>query len=83
LASRPVVEFGELVAVDVELKLKVASGELYLDHARHRSGRRLLWRSGRRSGELVHVGLLGLLRAPAGRTERVCELLGELADLDR
>jgi hypothetical protein len=33
-------------------------------------------------GELVHVGLPGLLCAPAGGAQRVDELLGVLADLD-
>ena len=33
-------------------------------------------------GELVHVGLSGLLCAPAGGAQRVDELLGVLADLD-
>jgi hypothetical protein len=47
------------------------------------SGSRPVRRSGSDSGELVHVGLSGLRRAPAGRAERVCELVGELAHLDR
>ena len=40
------------------------------------------WVSGCWFGELVHVGLSGLLRAPAGGAQRVDELLGVLADLD-
>ena len=39
--------------------------------------------SGGRVGELVHVGVPRLVRAPAGGAERVGELLGELADVER
>jgi hypothetical protein len=35
------VELGELLAVEVKPELKAVGGELHLDHAWHRSGRRL------------------------------------------
>jgi hypothetical protein len=66
------VEVGELVVVDVELELEVVGGELCFDHARGTVAPGPGWAglSGCWFGELVHVGLPGLLCAPAGGAPR-------------